>query len=153
MSHMNPSRGLTLVEAMMAMLVVSVLLVAAMRGVATAGLTQFKNAESLWAAQAADSLLNEILAADYQDPEQTPSFGPEAGESTRATFDDVDDYHGYTQVFTQPMGLCKVTVSNVNPANPSVISASATGVKKITVAVVLRGRTTCQRMALRSDAP
>ncbi len=45
----------------------------------------------------ADSLLAEILEKAYQDPDATPVFGVESGETSRALYDDVDDYAGLSE--------------------------------------------------------
>jgi MSHA pilin protein MshD len=156
-------RGLTLVEAMVAMVVVSVLLVAAMRAVGGAGLNQCKSAERLTAAALADGLMAEILSKSYADPNQTPGFGPESGESARSLYDDVDDYNGYSETSspkdsagTAVAGSTwarSVVVERVVAATPSTVSSSETGVKRITVIVTNRGRTILQRVGLRTDAP
>ena len=42
-------------------------------------------------------LMEEIRSKAYDDPNQTPLFGPESGEKTRSDFDDVDDFDGWKQ--------------------------------------------------------
>lgn len=42
-------------------------------------------------------LMEEILALPYDDPEGATTIGPDAGESTRADFDNIDDYAGFTE--------------------------------------------------------
>ena len=39
--------------------------------------------------------MEEIRSKDFEDPNQTPVFGPESGESGPADYDDVDDYDGF----------------------------------------------------------
>jgi hypothetical protein len=41
--------------------------------------------------------MEEITSKAYDDPVQTPLFGPEPGETSRTTFNDVDDYRAYTE--------------------------------------------------------
>lgn len=55
----------------------------------------------------ADSILEEILQKEYADPDGV------GGETTRATMDDVQDYHGQTQaLFTDwPAALSAYTVT------------------------------------------
>ncbi len=155
--------GLTLVEAMVAMTIVSVLLVAAMQAIGSAGLNQYKNAERVTAGMLADGLMTEILSRSYADPDQTAGFGPESGESTRSLYDDVDDYNGYaetsapkdsagTTIAGSTWGR-SVVVERVVAATPSTVSSTETGVKRITITVTNRGRTVLQRVALRTDAP
>ena len=79
--------GTTLIELIMTMVIVSVA-VAAVLLVLQQGVA--RSADPAIQAQAqsiATAYLEEILQRDYADPD-----GSEAGE-TRATFDDVDDYH------------------------------------------------------------
>ena len=47
--------------------------------------------------EAAQALLEEILTRPYADPDGASNPGPEAGETTRSAFDNVDDYHGYSE--------------------------------------------------------
>lgn len=57
-------------------------------------------------------------------PPNSP-LGPDPGETTAAQFNDVDDYHGYTEVRTVPWGSgtlafsLRYTVRYVNPQNPT----------------------------------
>jgi len=44
-----------------------------------------------------ESLMDEIAALPYADPSGTSIPGPEAGETSRSLFDNMDDYHGYTE--------------------------------------------------------
>ncbi len=46
----------------------------------------------------AEVLLEEVLSKPYADPDADTAFGPDAGESTRAGFDAVDDFHGYSEL-------------------------------------------------------
>ncbi|WP_169802258.1 prepilin-type N-terminal cleavage/methylation domain-containing protein [Curvibacter delicatus] len=57
----------------------------------------------------ADSILEEILQKDYADPDGT------SGETTRTTFDDVDDYNGKTNsTFTDlPASLASYLITIV----------------------------------------
>jgi hypothetical protein len=52
----------------------------------------------------ADDLMSEILQLPYSDPDSTPTMGAETGETTgtRYAFDDVDDYHGWSEQPPQP---------------------------------------------------
>lgn len=63
----------------------------------------------------AESILEEILQKEYADPDGT------SGETTRATFDDVDDYNGKSNsTFTDlPAALSSYTISIVVDAPAS----------------------------------
>ena len=68
-------------------------------------------------------------------------LGPEASESTRADFDDVDDFDGYTALVSrqrngQPLDVrVRVTVRYVQPDAPSTVSANPTLAKEVEVTV------------------
>lgn len=83
----NDQRGVTLIELVMTMLVISIA-VAGVLGVLQQATARSADPAILAQAQAiAEAYLDEILQRDFADPD-----GVEAGE-TRATYDDVDDYH------------------------------------------------------------
>ncbi len=93
----------------------------------------------------ASALMSEILNQSYQDPTQTALFGPELSESSRSTFDDVDDYSGWSASPPQNRdgtvipGLTgwsqAVQILVVDPANLSTKRLTDTGVKRITVTI------------------
>ncbi|WP_428937603.1 type IV pilus modification PilV family protein [Fontivita pretiosa] len=155
----------TLVEAIMSMLVVSVLLVAAMRATTASALMQYKNSERALGGVLADSLINEVLVLSYTDPTSPSGFGLEAGESTtsKVGWDDVDDFAGWSESPPQdrngtPMaGLSgwrrTVSVQRVLANDPSQPAGSETGVKRITVTVLRNGLVVATRTALRTSAP
>jgi len=90
--------GITLIETVLSILIISVLLTVALNllgGVAKARATQNRSQEvqSLgW------DLLTEVLQAYYEDPDIPDGWGPEPGEAsdTRSDFDDIDDYDNWT---------------------------------------------------------
>jgi len=43
----------------------------------------------------AESVMEEVLSKPYADPEGSTGIGPDAGESGRSDYDNIDDYHGY----------------------------------------------------------
>ena len=85
--------GLTLVETMLAMVVLSVA-VFAILSTLLAGEQQLQEADhALAASRLARDLLEEIAARAYEDPEEPGKMpGPEQGETSRTLFDDCDDY-------------------------------------------------------------
>jgi hypothetical protein len=95
----------------------------------------------------ARELMAEIFQVSYKDPQGGTTFGPESGEtgSTRANFDDVDDYNQYTDSPPQDkagnvMPNCTgwsrhVDVDRVEPALPQVAILWETTLKRITVTV------------------
>jgi hypothetical protein len=49
------------------------------------------------AMELADALIEEVVRFPYDDPDGTTTFGPDAGESSRAVFDDINDFDGFSQ--------------------------------------------------------
>jgi len=88
-------RGFTAVEALIAAAILAIL-TAAVSGALMAGRAQSKLArDTLSASFLAQTLMDEIMRLPFNDPLGNNTMGPEAGE-VRATFDNVDDYSGYT---------------------------------------------------------
>ena len=89
------ARGFTLVEATMSVVIVSVVLVSALGtfgGIARARQVQVDRAAATLLAQRVTA---EVLQCYYQEPSGAGPLGPDAGESSRAAYDDVDDYDGW----------------------------------------------------------
>ena len=109
--------------------------------------------------------MNDVLATSYQDPNVTPLFGVEAGETTssKANYDDVDDFNGWSESppqdrdgnsMTELTGWQRsVSLAWVNSANLSTVSAAETGVKRITVTVSKNNVTLATRVAIKVKAP
>jgi len=49
-------------------------------------------------------LMEEILSKPFDDPEGGGGMGPDGGESSRALFDNIDDYHGYEDGYGESIG-------------------------------------------------
>ena len=81
----------------------------------------------------AEELMEEIRSKEYDDPDQTPGFGPESGETDRSSYDDVDDYNGYSDIPTA--GYTRlVTVEYAQLSGSTWESAAGTtDYKKVTV--------------------
>lgn len=89
-SSKRQPRGFTLIELIFFIVVVSVALAGILKVMDT---TVKSSADPMLRKQAialAESILQEVLQKAYTDPDPLVS----TGESTRATFDDVDDYNG-----------------------------------------------------------
>ena len=85
------ARGFTLIEVIIFIVVVG----AGLAGILSVSTTVVKSSADPMvrkqAAALADSILEEILQKEYQDPDGT------SGETTRDAMDDVDDYNGKTR--------------------------------------------------------
>jgi type II secretory pathway pseudopilin PulG len=153
----------TLVEAVMSLIIVSVMFVAALSTVGASKLSQHKFSLGNRGQLLAGSMMTEILRQDYQDPDGQSIFGCEAGESssTRADFDDVDDYHGWSS--SPPVekngtlipGLTgwkrSVAVEWVEPLDVTQVRETETNVKRVTVTVSYDGINLVSLAGIRSS--
>ncbi len=89
--------GLTLPEAMLATALLGVATVGVVQAVATGQTQTYDALHADRALGLAEAMMEEIVILNYHE-DSGAVFGPEAGESTRADFDDVDDYDGYTEL-------------------------------------------------------
>lgn len=159
-------RGLNMVEVAISSLIVGVMLVASLRVVGQSFLTQRLNADRATGTFLANSLLNEALQLSYMEPGLTSSaIGRNASElaTNRSNYDDVDDYHNYTEsppkakndtVLTDFTGWQRsVTVQWVNNANLTQVVSSESGVKRVTVQTRLNGTLVATATGFRSNVP
>ena len=141
------SRGLTLVEAAISVILVAAVLVGAlsvMGSVARARQLQGARCQRVALAQ---TLMAEVCQAHYVDPNDGTGFGVELDEmgGTRSDFDDVDDYTGWSASppqakdgtdLTRYTGWTRqVAVHYVQPASPDTPHDDDHGLKRITVTV------------------
>jgi Tfp pilus assembly protein PilV len=157
--------GLTLVEVVMSTLIVGVMTVAALNALGAATQSGATAGERAIAYGLADDLMAEILQSAYSDPDETPEFGPEDGEdaSTRADFDDVDDFNGWnslppesrdgTALADRANWRRRVVVTHVVPTNPSQATSGNAdqGAKRIRVIVEYKGVVIIEQYAVRTD--
>jgi MSHA pilin protein MshD len=158
--------GFTLVEAVLSLLIVSVVAVAALTAVAQARATRALTSDRSMAVTLARSMIDEVGTRAYADP-QSPSspIGLDAGESAaadRTTLDDVDDYHGISEspprersgtIIPDATNWRRdVRVEPVDAAAPTNLSATESGVKRVVVEIYLRGKLVLTQRALRTQA-
>jgi len=91
--------GTSLVEVVMASLLIGIVMVGALK--ASGAVLRARRAAATMATgpMLAEDLLAEMMAMPYIDPDGGTSSGTDTGETdtTRADFDDVDDYNGWTE--------------------------------------------------------
>ncbi len=143
-------RGLTLVEVMITVVIISVALLPLLRGYlgSVQGVT-----ESLGETRAltsAETLMNKILAFAWEEPTGNGSasppsslLGPERAETHPALYDDIDDWNGFEDVDPARPGMKRhVRVEFINPETGETLPAFQTSdVKRIVVQVQHDGRT------------
>lgn len=133
-------RGLTLTEVVVSSVFVGMLIVAALNVTEIVLRMRLDAAEQNDAHLLAEELMTEILQAYYKDP-----GAGSGGSGTRADFDDLDDYHGWsasppqqkdgTPVPNAAGWRRSVAVDWVQPTDPNATSGSDFGLKRITVTV------------------
>jgi prepilin-type N-terminal cleavage/methylation domain-containing protein len=143
--------GFTLIETLVAALIVALLATALQSAGRTILATDRAAEESARVTELGLGLLAEIAALPFDDP-QAPlaGLGPESGEwgggiTTRALFDDVDDYTVWDgsqalqakdgAALTMPGYTRAVTIVYVPAGDLGGVSGSATSTKRITVTV------------------
>jgi hypothetical protein len=159
--HMRAA--MSMVEVLFASAIVSGMVVASLDAAGMVFRARRLNADGTTGPAMAQELLEEVLAMPYEDPlAPGGGIGPENGEtgSTRAAFDDVDDYHNWdsgdakTKSGAAIDGFAgwrqQIRVVYVQPANPEQNLASDTGLKQVTVRVTSPAGTQYQMMGLRA---
>ncbi len=156
-------RAFSLVEVVMATFIMGMLLVAAMKTVGNSARADRSNSDECIGFRLAHQLMSEIVAADYVEPDESPTFGPEATENggSRSAFDDVDDYHNWsaTPPETDDGTLIpdrtdwdrSVAVEYVDPNDLTATVGTDQGVKRITVTIQRDGQSVAQMTAIRTD--
>lgn len=159
-------RGLSLVEAMICCVIVSLAVVAAMRLLGASGTALKVAGDRAVARELANSLMTEILSQNYKDPGLLPLFGREVTEllTSRANWNDVDDYDGYTDSPpTDKSGLAvpgapsnwsrSVSVNWANPSTPTANLSSESGLKRVTISVKRGNATLVTIIGYKGDLP
>ncbi len=158
-----PSRGFTLIEAVISIVLVGVLLVAAINTLGATAVSKRNIEHQARGYTLAADLMAEILNQAYEEPVDTPGFGRESGESggDRVDWDDVDDYDGWSATPPEtkdgePLDgydqwTRSVEVAFVKPTSLNELGAD-TGVKRITVTASFNGVPAAELVAIRTQA-
>jgi MSHA pilin protein MshD len=146
--HVCRRRGLTLIEVTISMLVLAILLVASLSMLGSAAKARYLLAKRQLGPVLARQLMMEAVQNQYASMNANATFGMEPGENTgtRAAFNDVDDYDGWTEcpphdkagnVLPNCTGWTRtVQVYYADPSDPMGTPASTdTGLKRVTVTV------------------
>lgn len=143
-----------MIEAVFAVVVVGVMAVASTAVFGSVARARFSQQEGRLGTLLAQQLMTEILAEPFQQPGASPGFGPRSGQ-TRATYDAVDCYNGYSA--SPPVSMAgtvlpgytgwkqQAAVTFVTPASPNTATGTTTTLKRVTVTVTApSGRTYTQ---------
>lgn len=164
--HSKSSRGITLVETVVSMLLVGFVLVSTLSIVGPVTRSTSIQGDKLVAANLANELTEEIATKLFIDPNAaTPDdIGFDADDSIfmRLTYDDIDDFHGWSSsppknsygsaYATMKEWTRSVSVMHVMLADPSAESKTNTGLKRVTVEVSKNGTVLSSISTLHSQA-
>ena len=170
-SSARPRRGaFTLIEAVVCTLVVAVLFVVAVQAVGLSATIQHRAAERARGRALARALLDEIVQQKYASTSTSTSVyelissDPKANKgSGRSSFDDVDDYNGFSEkpLWNRDGTAIKgtsdyrreVQVTLVDPKDPSRPTGADEGLKRVTVTVTRNKQLVARVSAIRADVP
>ncbi len=154
--------GFSLVEMVFASVIVGGLFAAALATVGASRTAGFKQVESERGRVYALGLLERMMLADYEDPQDgSGALGLESGESLAVLgdADDLDDFDGWSGSPQDDLGRAlagaegltlRVTVEWVTLDNPTEASSSETGLKRVTVTASVDQRVISTVSALRA---
>jgi MSHA pilin protein MshD len=162
-AHRNHRRGITMAETIVSTLLVGMVLVGTIQLVAPIVRSGSVMSDKLVASNMARELSEEVGAKLFMSPSSgdVEFAGPESGE-TRATYDDIDDYHGLNNsppqmsngtVMTHLGGWARVVkVAHVSLNDPNAESVTYTGLKRVTVSVTKDGVTLATDVTIHAHA-
>lgn len=95
----GPQAGFTLIECLLATVVLSLIVLAVVEAVLAGQMGQYEALNTMRAASLGESLMEEVLSKPYADPDGATTPGADAGEDEddRTTFDNIDDYHNFSE--------------------------------------------------------
>ncbi len=159
----NLRRGITMAETIVSSLLVGLVLVGTIQLVAPIVRSGSVMSDKLVASNLARELSEEIGTKFFtsQSVDDVDQIGADAGD-TRATYDDIDDYHRLNnsppqlsdgRVMTHLGGWARIVkVTHVELADPDAESATYTGLKRVSVTVTKDGVTLAQDVTLHTHA-
>lgn len=155
---------MTLVEVIVSMLLLTAVLGGALSAVTLSARGQNSTSDALTARMLAADLLEVICDFPYDDPADNTEFdvGGDEVDADKTTFDDLDDFHGWTETPPSRMNgtaipgasawTRTVTVEWVDPLSPSTTSGSESGAKLVTITVERAGATYASMSRVRTRA-
>lgn len=156
-------RAFSLLEVVISTVITGVLLVAAMRALGASLRSGLAVSDRCRAELLATDLMGEVLAQKYVEPDNVPVFGPDLNEGggSRASFDDVDDYHNWSAsppqdkdgaVIANHQGWRRsVQVSYVSAGDLTKAVVLDEGAKRIIVTVERGGSVLATRLGVRTN--
>ena len=110
-------RGMTLMEALLASTMLAMGASAVLLPFSVGAQSEQEDARRTLALYLGRELMEEIISKPFDDPEASDAIGPDGGESSRALFDNIDDYDGYEDGYGKSIdrivGMDKQTIDGV----------------------------------------
>ena len=97
-------RGMTLMEALLASTMLAMGASAVLLPFSVGAQNEQEDARRTLALFLGRELMEEILSKPFADPQGSEAMGPDGGESSRALFDNIDDYNGYQDGYGKSIG-------------------------------------------------
>jgi len=122
----QPRVGFTLIEALMASVILVIAVAAAIMPFTCGARSQDVESRQSLAVSLAQDLMEEILVKPFEEPgdadllpEPESSFGPESSETLRSSYSAIDDYHGYTELSGHVLDPCGQVITDAVAAGLS----------------------------------
>ncbi|MEO6436739.1 MAG: prepilin-type N-terminal cleavage/methylation domain-containing protein [Tepidisphaeraceae bacterium] len=160
----SPRRGFTLIEAAIVTVIVGIGTVGLLELLASGTMSNAESSELTTALNLANDVREMSRSLAFADPTTPTTWGAESGESSAATYDDLDDLDGVS--FNPPIDARRqslsnytrwtqsVTVQTVQPNQlTTVASDGSQPVNRVTVAVSKSGSEVCRIAYLVVSAP
>lgn len=96
-SRGRTDRGFTLPEALIATAVLSVAVLSVTEAVVSGQMQAYDAQHAQRALMIGEQLIERVLSMQYDDPGGALTIGPDAGETNVNLFDNIDDFHGYSE--------------------------------------------------------
>lgn len=94
---MPARQAFTLIEAMIASAILAATVTAVSLPFTAGAKNEQDSARVTLAVALAEELMEEILSKPFADPAGVQTPGPEASETSRSLYDNIDDYHNYSE--------------------------------------------------------
>lgn len=111
-----------MVEVLIASAILAFAVSAIAQSISAGQMQTYEAMHDLRAMSLVEALMEEIQSKEYEDPQGAVTAGPDSGETTRALYDNADDYHG----FTETQGNCADAAAVAYGGNFVRFSRSAT---------------------------
>lgn len=163
-SRYASQHGLTIIESVLATVILGISIVAGLKAAAVAAATNRAAAQRIIASQLAADLIQTITTRPYKQA-GTSTIGKDGtAETNPGNFNDVDDYNGWTETppkdYThgkQLTGLAgwtrSVVVIWIEPSDLNLASTTDKGLKRIHVSVTYQGRVMASAIGFAGGTP